>query len=152
MAIPNHPCRILITGSSGSSITNSLFNLVKHQPDIHKIHLYAKDPYEAKYEFLVNKLQSTGLNKLNHNIAFIKHSNDMDDTYENIKECNPNKKRKILNALDDMIADMFSNKNFNLVVTELFIRGRKNKHYPCFCYTILSCCTKKYLTKFYTLF
>ena len=50
--------------------------------------------------------------------AFIKHSNDMDDTYGNIKKCNPNKKRKILNALDDMIADMISNKNLNLVVTE----------------------------------
>ena len=42
----------------------------------------------------------------------------MDDTYGNIKKCNPNKKRKILNALDDMIADMLSNKNLNLVVTE----------------------------------
>ena len=56
MAIPNHPCRMLITGSSGSSITDSLFNLVNHQPDIDKIYLYAKDPYEAKYQFLVEYL------------------------------------------------------------------------------------------------
>ena len=33
----------------------SLFNLINHQPDIDKIYLYAKDPYEAKYQFLINK-------------------------------------------------------------------------------------------------
>ena len=49
----------------------------------------------------------------------------MDDTYKNIKEYNPNKKRKILIVFDDMIADMLSNKNLNPIVTELFIRGRK---------------------------
>ena len=30
----------------------------------------------------------------------------MDDTYKNIEEYNSNKKRKILIAFDDMIADM----------------------------------------------
>ena len=34
----------------------------------------------------------------------------MDDIYKNIEEYNPNKKRKILIAFDDMIADMLSNK------------------------------------------
>ena len=28
---------------------------MNHQPDIHKIYLYAKDPYEAKYQLLINK-------------------------------------------------------------------------------------------------
>ena len=49
----------------------------------------------------------------------------MDDIYKNIEEHNPNKKCKILIVFDDMIADMLSNKKFNLIVTELFIRGRK---------------------------
>ena len=44
---------------------------------------------------------------------------------KNIKEYNPNKKRKIVIVFDDMIADMLSNKKINLIVTELFIRGRK---------------------------
>ena len=35
----------------------------------------------------------------------------MNDTYKNIEEYNPNKKRKILIVFDDMIANMFSNKN-----------------------------------------
>ena len=30
----------------------------------------------------------------------------MDDIYKNIEEYNPNKKRKILIAFDDMLADM----------------------------------------------
>ena len=49
----------------------------------------------------------------------------MQDVYKNIVEYNPGKKRKVLIVLDDMIADMISNKKFNSVVTEVFIRGRK---------------------------
>ena len=49
----------------------------------------------------------------------------MDDIYENIRDYNPNKKRKILIVFDHMIADMLSNKKLNQVVTELFIRERK---------------------------
>ena len=49
----------------------------------------------------------------------------MDDIYKNIEYYNPNKKRKILIVFDDMITDMLSNKKFNPIVTELFIRGRK---------------------------
>ena len=41
----------------------------------------------------------------------------MDDIYKNIEECNPNKKRKILIAFDDVIADMLSNKKLNPTVT-----------------------------------
>ena len=56
--IPDHLNRILIIGCSGSGKTNSLFNLINHQIDIHKykyIYSYDKDPYEAKYEFLIKK-------------------------------------------------------------------------------------------------
>ena len=49
----------------------------------------------------------------------------MDNIYKVIEEYNPNKKRKILVVFDDMIADMLSNKKLNLIVTEIFIRGRK---------------------------
>ena len=47
--IPDSPYRILIIGGSGSGKTNALLNLIENQPDIDKIYLYAKDPYEAKY-------------------------------------------------------------------------------------------------------
>ena len=63
--IPDHSYRILIFGGSGSGKTNSLFNLINEEPDIDKIYLYAKDPYEAKYQFLINKRESTGLKHFN---------------------------------------------------------------------------------------
>ena len=59
--IPDHPYRILIIGGSGSGKTNALLNLINNQPDIVKIYLYAKDPYEAKYQFLINKREKIGL-------------------------------------------------------------------------------------------
>ena len=49
----------------------------------------------------------------------------MDDIWKNIEEYNPNKKRKIMIVLDDMITDTLSNKKRNPMITELFIRGRK---------------------------
>ena len=67
--------------------------------------LYAKDPYEVKYQLLINKRESTGLNHLNDFKIFMEYSNDMDDIYKNIEEYNPNKKHKILIVFDDLIAD-----------------------------------------------
>ena len=53
--ISNHPYNILIIGVSRSRKTNSLFNLLGHQQDIDKILLYAKDAFEAKTKFFINK-------------------------------------------------------------------------------------------------
>ena len=55
----------------------------------------------------------------------MEYSNDMQDVYKNIEDCNPGKKRKILIVFDGMIADLINNKKLNPVVTGLFIRGRK---------------------------
>ena len=60
--------------------------------------------YEGKYQHLINKQESTWLKYLNDFKTFIEYSNDMDDIYKNIEECNPNKKRKILIIFNDMIA------------------------------------------------
>ena len=69
--IPNHPYRILIVGGSGSGKTNVLLNLIEIQSDIEKIYLYAKDPYGAKYEYLINKRESVAINHFNDPKAFI---------------------------------------------------------------------------------
>ena len=58
---PDHPYRILIIGGSGSGKTNALLNSINNQPDIDKVYLYAKDPYETKYEYLINKREKVGL-------------------------------------------------------------------------------------------
>ena len=120
--IPDHPYRILIVGGSGSGKTNALLNLINNQPDIDKIYLYAKDPYEKKYQYLINKREKVRLNHCNDPKAFMEKSNDMQDVYKNIEDYNPIKKRKILIVFDDMIADMIKS---NPIVTALFIRGRK---------------------------
>ena len=112
-------------GGPGSGKTNALWKLINNQADIDRIHSYAKDPYEAKYQFLINKRESTGLKHFNDPKAFIEYSNDMHDVYKNIDEYNPDKENKILIVFDDMIADMINNKKLNSIVTELFIRGRK---------------------------
>ena len=119
--IPDHPYRILIIGGSGSGKTNALLNLINNQPDIDKIYLYAKDPYEKKYQHLINKLEKVGLNHFNDPKASMEYSNDMQDVYKNIEDYNPIKKRKVLIIFDDMI----NNNKLNPIVTELFIRGRK---------------------------
>ena len=49
----------------------------------------------------------------------------MSDVYENIEKYNPNRKRKILIVFDDMIANVMSNKKFQAIIKELFIRCRK---------------------------
>ena len=73
----DHPYRILIIGGSGSRKTNVLLNLIDNQPDIDKIYLYAKDPYEAKYQYLINIREKVGLERFNDPKAFIEYSNDI---------------------------------------------------------------------------
>ena len=49
----------------------------------------------------------------------------MNDVYQNIDDYNPSRKRKILFAFDDMIADIMSNKKFQAMIKELFSRCNK---------------------------
>ena len=88
-------------------------------------YLYAKDPYEAKYKYLINKREGVGINHFKDLKAFIEYSNDMNNIYRNIDYYNPDKENKILIVFDGMIADMIQNKKLNSIVTELFIRGTK---------------------------
>ena len=87
--------------------------------------MYAKDPYEDKYQFLITRRENIGVKHFNDPKSFIEYSNDIHDVYNNINDYNPDKDNKILIVLDDMIADMINNKKVNSIVTELFIRGRK---------------------------
>ena len=106
--IPDHPYIILIIGGSGSRKTNSLLNLIEKQQDFDKIYLYAKDPNESKYQYLITKREGVGINHFEDPKAFIEPLNDMHDVYKNIDEYNPDKENKILIVLDDMVADMIS--------------------------------------------
>ena len=92
--IPDHPYRILIIGGSGSGKANPFFNLTNKQPDIDKTYLYAKDTYEAKYQFLSDKRESTDLKHFNGFKAFIKYSNEIDDIFKTVKNTTQVKKVK----------------------------------------------------------
>ena len=141
--IPDHPYRILIIGGSGSGKTNSLINLINEQNDIDKIYLYARDLSEPKYEYLIKKREDVGIKHLNNPNAFIECSNTIDDVFDNINDYNSNRKRKILIVFDEMIADIMTNKRFQVVVKELFIRCRKLNISIFFYYSILFFCSKR---------
>ena len=63
--------KILIIGGSGSGKINVLLNLTENQPDNDKIYLYAKDPYEEIYQYLINKREGVGINHFNDPKAFM---------------------------------------------------------------------------------
>ena len=65
-----------------------MLNQINNEPDIDKIYLYAKNPYKAKYQLLINKRESTDLKYLNDSKDCFEYSNDMGDIYKNIKEYN----------------------------------------------------------------
>ena len=69
--IPDKPYRILLIGGSGSGKKHVLLNLIENQPDIDKIHLYAKDPYEAQYQYSINKREGVDIDYFNDPKAFI---------------------------------------------------------------------------------
>ena len=76
-------------------------------------------------QFLIKKRKNAGIKHLNDSKAFIQCSNTMDDVYKNIEDYNSSRKRKILVVFDGMIADIISNKKFEAIIKELFIRCSK---------------------------
>ena len=81
--------------------------------------MYAKYLIEPKYQLLIKKCENAGTKHLNDS------SQCMGDVYEDIHEYNPARKRKVLIVFDDMIADIMTNKKFQAIFKELFIRCRK---------------------------
>ena len=108
--ILDHPYKILIFGGCGSGKTNALLNLINHKPYSDEMYLYAKDSFEAKYQFQINESEAVDLKEFNNSKAFIKYLDDMDNTCENMEEYNPDKNHKVLIVFDDMITDMLINK------------------------------------------
>ena len=62
-----------------------LLNLIKNQrPYIDKIYLIFKDPFESKYQLLINRREKVGIKKLKNPKAFMGYSQIIDDIYENV--------------------------------------------------------------------
>ena len=76
----------MIIGGSGLSKTNVLLNLIKYQrPDIAKIYLYIKDPFESttKYQLFIKRRERVLIEKIKN--PFIDYSQTIDHVYENLK-------------------------------------------------------------------
>ena len=122
--------RMLIIGPYGSEKTNELLNLIQKQNNespIDKIYLYAKKLSEPKYQLLIEGRENAGIISYNDPNAFVEYSSTMGDVYNNIGDYNQKRKRKILIVCDDMIADTMTNKKFQAIIKEFFIRCRKLK-------------------------
>ena len=67
-----------------------LLNLIKHyQPNIDRIYLYIRDPFQSKYQLLINGREKVGIKNLKNSKAFINYSQKNDDDYENLKDYKP---------------------------------------------------------------
>ena len=78
---------------------NALGNLKKdRRPDIDKIYLYLKDPFQSKYHFFLffyfffNGREKVKIKKLKNPKAFINYSQKIDDIFKNLGDYNPPKK------------------------------------------------------------
>ena len=91
---------------------------------------------------------NVGIKYLNDLNTFIECSNTRNKFYENIDDYNLSRKRKTLVVFDNMIADIKSNKKFQAIMGELFVRCRKIKYFTCFYHF----CSKTCEIKFNTLF
>ena len=87
--------------------------------------MYAKDPNEAKYQYLIRLCEKVGIDHLDEAKALIEYSDDMHNVYKNIDEYNPDPKNKKLIVFNDMITEMINKRRLVSTVTELFIKGRK---------------------------
>ena len=140
---PDHPYRVLIIGDAASGKTNVLLNLIKHQrPDINRIYLYVKDPFESKCRLLINGREKVGIKTLKNPKTFIDYSQTIDHVYENLEGYNPTKKRRVIRVFDDMIADMESNKKLSPIVTKLFLWEEESIFHSFLYHNLTSKCAK----------
>ena len=98
--IPDHLYRILIIGGSGSGKTIVLLSLRKHErPDIDKIYLYVKDPFESKYQLLIHGREKVRTEILKNPKAFVGYSQTIDDVYEKLEDYNSTKGKESVSSI-----------------------------------------------------
>lgn len=87
----------------------------------------------------IKQRKQTCLKQFKNYKVLIKCSYSLNDICPIIDDYDPNKKLKILNVLNDITADVLSNKKLEPTVTEMFICI---KYFTCFDYTIILCCSR----------
>ena len=99
--------------------------MINNQQDIDKICLYAKDPYEDKYQYLINKRQRVGINHLNDPKAFIEYSIAFDKQIKTIED----QGKKQVDALNTLKSDnKITIKNIHMILMILHLSLNKKKY------------------------
>ena len=104
--IPHYLYRILINCGLRSGKNNVLLNVLyveNQQPDVHKMYLYVKDPFEWKYQLLINRTKK--VKKLKNPRAFITYSQTI-DVNKNLENYSPKKKANLLIVFGYVIPDI----------------------------------------------
>ena len=104
--------------------TSALLNLIENDDHYDKIYEYVSNPNEAKHQYLIKKHKESGLEEHDDPNIFIPYSSNMQDVYQDTKEYNLDRKRKVLLVFDELIPYVISNKK-NQILTEIFIGDRK---------------------------
>ena len=86
---------------------------------------------------MIKKLEDVGIKQCNDPNAFVECSNTMDVVYEDIDGYNTRREKKILIVFDDRIAEIVTNKTFQAIITELFIKYRKLNIYFCLSHNLI---------------
>ena len=125
MAIRSRPSyRILIIGSSGSGKTNTLLSLIKEQDDTDNLFECKRFKWTqiSIFDQKVRRCRNKTVKWSKCIYWVLKYDGWL---YESIDHYNPSRKRKILTVFDDMIVDIITNKKFQTIIKELFIRCKK---------------------------
>ena len=83
----------------GLEKTNAILNLMNNliqQPDVDETTLYVRDPFESKYQLLINWTEKVGIKRLNNSKAFIDSQKQL---MRSIKDYITTKKREGLMIL-----------------------------------------------------
>ena len=99
------------------------------RPDIDEMYLYVKDPFELKYQLLINGREKVGIKKL-----VLDYTNWW--CLWKFRTQNPTKKRKVFIVFDDMTADMEC-KKIKTHSHWIVFRRKKTQHFTCSYITIL---------------
>ena len=83
---------------------------LNQRPDIVKIYLFLKDPFESKYQLLIYGREKEEIKKLERLKTCTDYSQTIDDY-------NPTKKTRVLIVFDNMVADMEAEKKLSPIVT-----------------------------------
>ena len=109
-------------------------SLIKHRRlDIDKIYLYIKDPFQSKYQLLINRKEKVGIEILKNPKGFIDYSQSINDVYENWEDYDPTKKRSVNSfwSYDCRYGILFKRKKLSIFYVTIIFQSAQNYKTKC---------------------